>query len=211
MLNFWLVNLFVSVITSSFASITDETKHSAFASARYVQFGSSPQALHSRLVPSSVAPNIGALGEPSSSTPQGLDRGTSLVRQAYKRTRLFWVAAIVADLGIQASRNADMPASKLASLLRLELYFTIAFDVEIILRAIASLPDWRSLWSGGQNITDITLAVVTSVIQIPIIRDSNAYPWLTFFQLARFYRVILAIPRTRRLLVSRLVCARSWC
>ena len=122
--------------------------------------------------------------------------------RAYKRTRLIWAAAVVADLGIQASRTADSPASKLASLLRLELYFTIAFDVEILLRVVASLPDWRSLWFGRENIADITLAVVTSLLQIPIIRDSNAYPWLTIFQLARFYRVILAIPRTRRLLVS---------
>ena len=32
-LNLWLVNLFVSVITSSFASLAEETKHSAFAPA----------------------------------------------------------------------------------------------------------------------------------------------------------------------------------
>ena len=31
-LNFWLINLFVAVITSTFSDIRDETKHSAFAS-----------------------------------------------------------------------------------------------------------------------------------------------------------------------------------
>jgi uncharacterized membrane protein len=32
-LNFWLINMFVAVITSTFASITDETRHSAFGTA----------------------------------------------------------------------------------------------------------------------------------------------------------------------------------
>ena len=31
-INFWLLNMFVAVITNTFASIVDETKHSAFAS-----------------------------------------------------------------------------------------------------------------------------------------------------------------------------------
>lgn len=43
---------------------------------------------------------------------------------------------------------------------------------------------------------------MTTIIQIPVIHNSSAYPWTTFFQIARFYRVIISIPRIKRLLVS---------
>jgi len=44
-LNFWLINLFVAVITNSFAAIRAETKKSAFGAAPYVPFllGPSPK------------------------------------------------------------------------------------------------------------------------------------------------------------------------
>ena len=83
----------------------------------------------------------------------------------------------------------------------MELGFTIAFDVELIIRFIPYTPDWTDFFKSGRNATDAFLAVATTVIQIPFIRESAAYPWFTAFQLARFYRVMMAIPRVRRLLV----------
>ena len=73
---------------------------------------------------------------------------------------------------------------------------------EIIIRFAAALPDWRAFWRRTNNIADLALAAVTTVIQIPVIRDSAVYPWLTAFQLARFYRVILVVPRMRGLLAK---------
>lgn len=35
-LNFWLINLFVAVITNTFSAIRSETQKSAFGAARYV-------------------------------------------------------------------------------------------------------------------------------------------------------------------------------
>lgn len=122
------------------------------------------------------------------------------MRKAYEATRLVWVAAVVADIGLQASRTFNMSEAASLMLLQIELYFTLAFDVEIVIRAVAALPEWRTLRE-KENAADITLAVLTSLIQIPAIRNSDAYPWLTVFQILRFYRVILAIPRMRRLLV----------
>lgn len=132
-----------------------------------------------------------------------MNQGPKFLRKAYKATHLIWVAAIVADIGFQASRRFDMTLAQDTMLKNAELYFTLAFDVEIIIRAVAALPEWRTLWEPA-NAADIVLAVLTSVIQIPVIRDSDAYPWLTVFQILRFYRVILAIPRMRRLLVRHL-------
>lgn len=79
---------------------------------------------------------------------------------------------------------------------------TFAFDLEIIVKILAALPDWRTFFVHGQNWLDIILAVGSSIIQIPVIKNSTVYPWFTLFQLARFYRVILEVPRMRPLLVS---------
>jgi hypothetical protein len=83
-----------------------------------------------------------------------------------------------------------------------ELYITIAFDIEIMWRAVAYLPDWRSFFTNRRNLADLFLATTTSIIQIPFISSSAIYPWLTIFQLARFYRVILFIPRMKGLMVG---------
>lgn len=73
-----------------------------------------------------------------------------------------------------------------------------------MIRFLVSLPDWRAFWSSAGNITDVFLAIGTSVIQIPVIRNSTVYPWLTALQLARFYRVILVVPRMKSLLAKLL-------
>ena len=84
---------------------------------------------------------------------------------------------------------------------RVEQAFTTAFAFEIVLRFFTSLPEWRRFFEPVSNMVDLSLVILTAVIQIPIIHSSPAYPWLTAFQIMRFYRVILAIPRARRLLV----------
>lgn len=73
--------------------------------------------------------------------------------------------------------------------------------VDVALRFLGYLPAWRHFFLNGKNLTDTFLAVVTLIILIPPIRNSDVYPWLTFFQIMRFYRVILAVPRMKRLLV----------
>lgn len=85
---------------------------------------------------------------------------------------------------------------------RLELAFTLAFDLEIIIRFLAYLPDWRSFFYRKRNCFDLFLAIACSIIQIPAISNSTIYPWLTVFQLIRWYRVILAFPRMKPLLVT---------
>ena len=78
---------------------------------------------------------------------------------------------------------------------------TFAFDVEMVLRVLPSLPGWRRFFEHG-NWIDGVLAIVYTVIQIPAVVNSTVYPWFMIFQLARFYRVIPVVPRTKPLLVS---------
>jgi voltage-dependent calcium channel len=83
-----------------------------------------------------------------------------------------------------------------------KLVITIAFNIETIVHFIAHLPDWRGFFVQGHNYLDLVLAIGSTIIQIPVVHHSQAYPWLTIFQLARFYHVILEIPRMRPLLLS---------
>jgi len=182
MMNFWMANLFVAVITNTFASITAETKQSAFANEKIVI-------------------------EPKAEDETAKGRLTRRkVADVYKRiwgwTKYLWLAAIVVDLGFQAARTHYDSPQKRQLYDNAELWFTVAFDVEIIFRFFAFLldNDWRSFLAHRRNIVDFGLALVTSISQIPVIRRSGVYPWLTGFQVARFYRVIAAVPRMEALL-----------
>lgn len=79
----------------------------------------------------------------------------------------------------------------------------MAFDVEIIVRIVGHLPDWKGFFASGfHNQVDLGLAIITTVIQIPPIPSTTVYEWLTIFQLMRWYRVVVVVPRMRPLLVS---------
>ena len=54
-----------------------------------------------------------------------------------------------------------------------------------------------------RNLVDLGIALVTTIMQIPPIRNSGTpYAWLTIFQVIRIYRVVLAIPLTRELILT---------
>ncbi|XAO21576.1 hypothetical protein I312_100329 [Cryptococcus bacillisporus CA1280] len=55
----------------------------------------------------------------------------------------------------------------------LELAFTLAFDLEIIIRFLAYLPDWRSFFYRKRNCFDLFLAIACSIIQIPVISNKS--------------------------------------
>jgi len=186
-LTFWLVNLVIAVITSSFQVTREESQQSAFTSKRQETWNEEVEKLKAK---------------------RHITRG----QQWYNRTRIFWPALIIADLIIQALRTSTMGPSKANFLssfsykVRLTLgvtesIVTIIFDFEILLRFAVSFPDWRTFFYYKSNCFDLFLAVVTSIIQIPAIHNSSVYGWLTIFQILRVYRVIMAVPFTRDLLV----------
>ena len=77
---------------------------------------------------------------------------------------------------------------------------TILLLAEIVIRFSVG---WRDFFRSKQNVVDLILALVTMVIQIPYIRNSGQpYAWLTFFQIIRIYRVVMAVPLTRDLILK---------
>ncbi|KAI0822128.1 Ion transport protein-domain-containing protein [Trametes gibbosa] len=182
-LNFWLINLFVAVITNTFSAIRSDTKKSAF--------GAAPLAV------------VADENEEGWSVVDGRRvSGRNRIRDIYENIRWCWVFFALASLVLQATRTVDMSPMHAEILDKGELALTVTFDVEIVIRVLAYLPDWRRFFYRGQNVLDLLLAIGSSIIQIPAIHQSKVYPWLTIFQLMRFYRVILEIPRMKPLLLA---------
>ncbi|KAK2001750.1 ion transporter [Colletotrichum falcatum] len=168
----WLVNLLIAVITSSFQVIREESKASAFT------------ATEEPLMPEAVdepPPRVSAL------------------QRICDKTSLLWNAVIAFGLLAQCFRSSRMSDSRERFINSAEVYVTLILDVEIIMRIAAG---WRTFHQSKRNLIDLGLAVVTSIILIPPIRNSGeTYAWLTVFQIVRVYRLVLAVPMTRKLIV----------
>lgn len=168
----WMTNLLIAVITSSFQVIREESKASAFT------------ADEDPVMPHHVE--------------DGLRRQSTLQR-LYNKTSKVWVLIVAFGILSQSLRSATMGPDRERFIDAAEVVVTIALDIEIIIRLAA---DFRRFHRKLQNLVDLFLAVITSVILIPPIRNSGqAYAWLTVFQLLRSYRVVLAIPMTRKLIL----------
>ena len=173
-MSFWMMNLLVAVITSSFQVIREESKTSAFTA---------DDEDHYHFVQD----------EPK------LSRTTRL-KQLYDKTHWVWIAVILFDLLVMCFRSANMGARRRSFIDHTETVVTLILLIEIVLRFMA---DWRNFHKLPRNWVDLGIAIVTAVIQLPPVHDSGrAYDWLTFFQIIRIYRVVLAVPITRGLILQ---------
>lgn len=142
---------------------------------------------------------------------------TSYLKRAFDKTYWLWIVIIVFDLISQCLRSANMRPDREAFIskfvvrmqlqyltstffpARVETVVTTILVVEIFLRFVV---DWRKFHNNRRNWVDLGLAVITAVIQLPPIhRSQQTYAWLSFFQILRIYRVVLAVPLTRDLIV----------
>ncbi|MBW0462341.1 hypothetical protein O181_002056 [Austropuccinia psidii MF-1] len=182
-LNFWLLNILVAVITHTFAEIMDETKHSAFATSSIPLLTGAGPFNTSKL----IGRRIKMLK-------------TGWLKKINEKLYYPWVLVVLLQFSFQASRSATQ-SSWMHRLDTIESYFTLVFAVEILIRLAGHFPDqFSEFFQTGANQADTGLAIITSIIQLPPIKHSPFYPWFTFFQIARFYRVIVAFPRTGNLL-----------
>ncbi|ETN46798.1 uncharacterized protein HMPREF1541_00987 [Cyphellophora europaea CBS 101466] len=171
-LSFWLIGLLVAVITSSFQIIREESRRSAFQAEE---------------------------PEESDLDSQPPPRASTLKR-IYDKTRGFWITIIAFDLVVQATRSATMSDWRETFIMNTETVVTLLLAVEIVIRFAG---DWRHFHQSKRNWADLFLVIITLITQIPPIRNSGeAYAWLTTFQIARIYRVVLAVRVTRELLFT---------
>ncbi|KAK5100599.1 calcium channel protein [Lithohypha guttulata] len=170
-LSLWLVNLLIAVITSCFQIIREESRQSAFTTSE--------------------------IDEPELEEDHRLAKGNKL-KELFAKTRIFWITLIAFDSIVMCLRSASMNQWREDFIMWTETVVTLLLMLEIILRFIC---DWRRFFHHRRNSVDLFLALVTVIIQIPPIRNSGIpYAWLTLFQIARIYRVVLAVPVTRELI-----------
>ncbi|KAJ4367384.1 calcium channel protein [Neocucurbitaria cava] len=173
-LSLWLISLLIAVITSSFQIIREESKTSAFTGEE--------------------------IKEDDGDADQEKQRVSSLKR-LYDRTSGIWVLVIAYGLVSQMMRSANMSNFRRSFIDVSETIVTLILLGEIIIRLIV---DWRHFFSKGRNITDLMIALITTIIQIPAIKHAyggKAYAWLTVFQIIRVYRLVLYVPMTRDLVM----------
>ncbi|EPS42843.1 hypothetical protein H072_3186 [Dactylellina haptotyla CBS 200.50] len=176
-LTFWLVNLLVAVITSSFQVIREESRQSAFRNQDDEMEKDSPDG-----------------------SPQVFpDTRVSKAKKFYESTEFVWMLIIFTGLAVACVRSADMSNNRRDIINAVELSVSLLLLGEIILRFSV---DWRGFFKQSRNWVDLALAIITCVMELPPIRNrETVYAWLTLFQILRFYRIVLFVPITRNLLL----------
>lgn len=178
----WLMNLFIAVITSSFQVIRDESKGSAFTA----------QERHATADDDEEDDEDDE--EQVRRTPK-----VSTLQKWYDKTRWIWITIISFGLCVQCLKSDTMSPGRQNFINIAEIIVTIALLFEIILRFVV---DWRHFFRHRTNCVDLALAIVTTIILIPPIKNSGQpYAWLTIFQVLRIYRVVLAVDLTRDLIL----------
>jgi hypothetical protein len=173
-LSLWLMSLLIAVITSSFQIIREESRTSAF-SGHEIREDDAEHEEKNRV---------------------------SNLKRLYDKTSNVWVVVIAYGLVSQALRSAKMSDFRRSFIDTSETIVTFILFAEILVRLVV---DFRHFFRSKQNITDLLIAIITMIIQLPVIKqahDGKAYAWLTIFQILRAYRVVLAVPVTRDLIVS---------
>lgn len=176
----WLMNIFIAVIVSSFKIILEEEKQVK------------RQRDERRKKPSIF--NIWRFNdEMHSRQVLALIQKRKFLRLYYRAEYVF-VLIIACALIVQCLRSSHMDDDRAHFLYRCEAAFTCIFLAEIIIRFVLYLPHWRVFFKSKMNAFDLVLAIITSIIILNPVKErlGHGYYWLTVFQIARFYRVVLA-------------------
>ncbi|ODV98157.1 hypothetical protein PACTADRAFT_47961 [Pachysolen tannophilus NRRL Y-2460] len=177
-LTVWLVNLLVAVIVTAFKITRDEISEQQKLSQKKKVFS--------------------IKNWKKEFLYNDLKKKLPFLKWYYKFEWVF-LLIIVVDLIVQCTRNENSSSTEIKTLYKFESAVTLILLFEIVLRFCCFLPHWRNFFYSRKNIFDLFLAVITSIIVIPIVhsRLGHAYFWLTAFQISRFYRVVLFFTYTK--------------
>ncbi|KAI0231052.1 hypothetical protein L0F63_007338, partial [Massospora cicadina] len=193
-LNFWLLNLFVAVITEVFANLRS-SQSSAFAGEGAIDL------LKSTSHPKADAVGVGQPTAERAPTSEGAHLGRRLAGVVNSSWfERFWVLAVIANMALLASRTSRTSPAGEAALARGELVLSALFVVEILLRYLGA--GGRFL-ARGSNRLDLALASINLVAGVcKLVHADPVYRYLVVFQLLRAYRVMWWIPNVRDLLTK---------
>ncbi|KAF2832985.1 hypothetical protein CC86DRAFT_461449 [Ophiobolus disseminans] len=173
-LSLWLISLLIAVITSSFQIIREESKTSAFT---------------------------GEVIKEDMTDEEDEKQRINSLKRLYDKTSWIWIVVVAFGLVSQMMRSSVMSPFRQSFIDRSETIVTLILLLEILVRLVV---DWRNFFKSKRNIADLIIAIVTTIIQLPVIKNAyggKAYAWLTLFQIVRVYRVVLAVPMTRDLVM----------
>ncbi|CEP08594.1 hypothetical protein [Parasitella parasitica] len=172
-MNFWLINLFIAVITEMFAKVREDSQHSAFtnSTAKPVLADANEEGMW-------------AYSEHNEAQSKQLNKNSPLAL-IVQYMNPFWIFLVAVDLLCMASKNNDMSYEELAALNMAETIFSIAFLVEILVRMLNQRKDLKGFFKSKMNSTDLLIAVITCIIQIPLIQKNV---------------LVVAVPRLRKLM-----------
>lgn len=188
-LTVWLMNIFIAIIVSSFKSVQLEAAEEEKRNAGKLK--------RADLIKSIFNNDV------HSTTVRELIQKKPLLK-IYYRFEFIFVFVISASFITQAFRESEMTASEAHVLYRAESAFTLILLLEIILRFMLYVPQIKTFFLSRRNCFDLGLATITSIIILGPVKDKlgHAYYWLTFFQCARFYRIVLSSKITSGLWVK---------
>ncbi|GEQ72872.1 hypothetical protein JCM33374_g6560 [Metschnikowia sp. JCM 33374] len=188
-LTVWLLNIFTAIIVASFKSVqleaAEEEKRNSGKSKR------------AALIESIFNNDVH-----STKVRQLVEKKPFL--KIYYRFEFIFIFVITASFITQTFRESEMSVSKEKMLFNAEVAATVILLVEIILRFMLYVPQIKIFFLSRRNCFDLGLAIITSIIIIGPVKDrlGQAYYWLTVFQCARFYRVVLSTKITSDLWIK---------
>ncbi|KAI9296539.1 hypothetical protein K502DRAFT_302307 [Neoconidiobolus thromboides FSU 785] len=203
-INFWLLNMFVAVISQVFGSIRsnqisasikkkpidliDEVnKHNELEN-HYEDVGriTSTRDLEKEAATSPL-------------TTKSKSYGCFDKKTLYTINKYFWLLLIAVNLGVLGSKNSHTSDNEVRMLEISETVINCLFFIEIILRYFLSSQFFKKAY----NIFDASLAIINLVVtMINLASGFESYKYFTIFQVVRTYRLVWMIPIVRSLLMK---------
>lgn len=172
-LAWWLINILIAAIAVSFRLAREEAQHRRKS-----------DDLLSRILP--------AFSKEAESFYPALLQRTS-IGKVYSRTHYVWLVLIAADLIAECTVSSGSSQSHVRNVYYFHCAIAGTMIFDVIWRFMGYLPYWRYFFKSFRNIADVLLAIANVLIILPFVHNNiEVYSWLTVFQLARFYRIVIS-------------------
>lgn len=125
----------------------------------------------------------------------------SIYSKIYTDLKICFDLLILISVIYMCFRDMETTAAELTKARRAEGIISLVLLFEMVIRFTLYLPNWRTFFTLKRNLLDLFLAIITSIMGIPIIyeKSDRLYEWFLIFFLMRLYRIVILVKFTRRL------------